>query len=83
MSDEPWTFISIDLGTAEMSREEMWPDGDAPENPTAEDVADVIRRCGGLRSVVSDWDLLYDARVTVRSNPGGGAETSMTTLTIR
>jgi hypothetical protein len=37
--------------------DEIWPDGDAPENPTAEDVEVVIQQAGGLRRVLRDWDL--------------------------
>jgi hypothetical protein len=37
--------------------DEIWPDGDAPENPTAEDVIKVIKACGGAARVIRDWDL--------------------------
>lgn len=35
-----------------LSIEEIWPDGDAPENPTAEDARDVFL------SICSDYDIL-------------------------
>ena len=37
--------------------EQIWPDGDAPENPTAQDVAKVVEDCGGVLAVFADWDL--------------------------
>lgn len=40
--------------------DEIWPDGDAPENPTREDVIAVIKQCGGPKNVIPDWDLNYD-----------------------
>lgn len=42
---------------------EVWPDGDAPENPTGEDVANVMRKHGGFHGVVSDWSLLDSLEV--------------------
>ncbi len=44
---------------------EIWPDGDAPENPTAADVAKVIEQCGGLRRVLRDWDLDQNLTLTI------------------
>lgn len=40
--------------------EDIWPDGDAPANPTAEDVRRVIMECGGILRVMRDWDLVTD-----------------------
>ena len=36
---------------------EIWPDGDAPENPTVDDVIEVIRTCGGVSDVLRNWNL--------------------------
>ena len=36
---------------------EIWPDKDGPSDPTAADVLEVIEQCGGIRRVISDWDL--------------------------
>lgn len=41
----------------EFSADELWPDGDAPENPTVKDVEVLINQCGGLRQVIHDWDM--------------------------
>ena len=53
--------IDIDV---DLSIEEIWPDGDAPENPTVGDVKrafyggkDKIRR-GDVRRALDDWNLL-------------------------
>ena len=40
-----------------LSENDIWPDGDAPENPTAEQVAALIRKEGGFPSVLVDWNL--------------------------
>lgn len=36
---------------------DIWPDGDAPENPTAEQVTTLIQKEGGFPKVISDWNL--------------------------
>lgn len=64
-------FIDIDSPTIELGIENIWPDGDAPENPTAEDVAAVMEKCGGRRRVMDDWGLDIDLRLSV-SEPGRG-----------
>lgn len=42
----------------ELTVEDIWPDGDAPENPTPEDVKKVIKEAGGIVTILRDWDLL-------------------------
>lgn len=49
----------VDFGHVELSVSDVWPDGDAPENPTAADVAAVMDRYGAWR-VINDWCLLPD-----------------------
>lgn len=44
-------------GSVVLSADDIWPDGDAPENPTAADVAKLIQRDGGLDRVLIDWSL--------------------------
>lgn len=41
-----------------LDTEDIWPDGDAPENPTAEDVRRVIMECGGIVRVMREWELV-------------------------
>lgn len=36
---------------------DLWPDDDAPENPTAEDVRALIEAGGGILQVTKDWNL--------------------------
>lgn len=60
--------ISLDV-------DQIWPDGDAPENPTVDDVLAVIKACGGKRRVIQDWDLDDDLDLTVSD-----AKTSKTVL---
>lgn len=43
--------------------EELWPDGDAPENPTAEDVQLLIEDCGGAEMIIRDWNLEVEVDV--------------------
>lgn len=35
----------------------LWPDGDAPENPTVEDVLALIENEGGFLAAVREWGL--------------------------
>ncbi len=71
MSTTLQAHVSIDvLGFNELTVEQVWPDGDAPDNPTADDVAAVIKQCGGLRRVLDDWNLDRYLVITVsRPNP--------------
>lgn len=40
-----------------LTEEEIWPDGDAPENPTDADVIDAMMDYGSASSVIRDWAL--------------------------
>lgn len=73
MSDELIFTIHIETDM-ELTVDEIWPDGDAPKNPTAEDVAEAMERTNdGLRTnkrrVLDDWCLLDDLEVDV-TGPG-------------
>lgn len=37
--------------------EEIWPDGDAPKRPTADDVRQIISSYGGGRAILESWCL--------------------------
>lgn len=52
-------------GWVTLDEKDVWPDGDAPEEPTAEDVKAVMERCGMKSTVLREWDLLQDIEVTV------------------
>jgi hypothetical protein len=40
-----------------LSESEIWPDGDGPEHPTAEDVCALIEACGGIAAVIREWNM--------------------------
>jgi len=48
--------ISYEMETV-LDVESMWPDGDAPENPTVEDVKRLINKHGGIYRVLDTWNL--------------------------
>lgn len=55
--------ITIEID-AVLDVSQLWPDGDAPENPTAADVRRLVDDCGGVK-IIRDWDLDDDAFITV------------------
>lgn len=48
-----------------MTVDEIWPDGDAPENPTTEDVLERMATYGSLFRLIREWSLDADLDVTV------------------
>lgn len=48
-----------------LSLAEIWPDGDAPNEPTADDVKAAMEKCGPKQRVLDDWMLLDDLDVDV------------------
>jgi hypothetical protein len=62
---EPNTGFSVDLGSAYLTVEDVWPDGDAPEHPTAQGVVEQMRRTSpSVYTIVSEWGLLDGIEVT-------------------
>ena len=58
----------IDLhGSWDLAVEDIWPDGDAPENPTAEMVAQRMRDYGPMMFTLREW-CLEPQEVTVYGN---------------
>ena len=49
----------------DLSIDELWPDGDAPDDPAEEDVEDLIEACGGWGRVLVDWNLDESAETAV------------------
>lgn len=47
--------------------DQLWPDGDAPENPTADDVLLLIEDCGGAEMIIRDWN--FEPEVDVYELP--------------
>ncbi len=43
----------------------LWPDGDAPETPTIEDVQELIESCGDT-DIIKDWGLEPNCNILVR-----------------
>ena len=59
-------YFCIHIETdVELCTSDIWPDGDAPENPTTLDVAKAMEECGNKRTVLDDWGLTYGLEVTV------------------
>jgi len=48
--------ICIDA-SFDLDIDEIWPDGDAPENPTAADVVKLIEQCGNISNFINEWNL--------------------------
>lgn len=54
----PKTYFSVQVYSSdELSVSEIWPDGNAPENPTAEDVMAEIRKSGSISCFISGWNV--------------------------
>jgi hypothetical protein len=63
-------FIGVEVDN-DLSVTDVWPDGDAPENPTADDVAALLEK-GGLKRNLEDWSLMDGAVVTISVHDGHG-----------
>lgn len=63
------TFTFEVSATMEVDADEIWVDGDGPEDPTLEDVLEEIKKCGGAQSVIYDWNLTEDLDLTVEGLP--------------
>lgn len=44
-------------GSETLTTVDIWPDGDAPENPTVDDVIDKMSKSRSLRGLALDWNL--------------------------
>lgn len=40
-----------------LTTEQIWPDGDAPIDATAEDVVTRIENLGGMKKIIDEWEL--------------------------
>lgn len=69
--DDVMFTIDFDVSVT-LDREQIWPDGDAPENPTVEDVYEAMTGerkhpdAYDMYKIVGDWDLYSSAFVSVR-----------------
>lgn len=57
--------ISIEGGDFALSVDDVWPDGDAPADPTPLDVARAMARSGTVSSVLCEWGFLDDITIDV------------------
>jgi hypothetical protein len=58
-------LIDVTTGTMELSVADIWPDGGAPEDPTAADVVATMREYGTVKRVVDEWWLDGDLTISV------------------
>lgn len=67
--------ISIEVhveSCANLTINEIWPDGDQPETVTADAIRRIMEAEGSRRQVIEDWLIVQDGDVTVtvtRRNP--------------
>lgn len=67
----------ISFPEVELSLREIWPDGDAPENPTAEDVIEAMRGSDGVghpMTVSSGWRLIDTLYIREHDDTDGEQE---------
>jgi len=57
-------YLYID-GSAVVSVKDLWPDGDAPEQPTEDDIRDALSEFS-IEDLIQRWvpDLTYDVSVS-------------------
>jgi hypothetical protein len=62
---KPKIFYVNLTGDYSLTIEDIWPDGDAPENPTAEDVIKAMKETSGssVSRLMGDWG--FEVEVTV------------------
>ena len=59
------TFEFTVTGFTVLEVSEIWPDGDAPEDPTVEDVLAMISKFGGSENFISECGLANGLTLTV------------------
>ena len=57
-------------GCLTLSLDDIWPDGNAPEHPTAQDVIEVMKASGSKTQMMQEWSLDDDLVVGVCSEDG-------------
>ena len=58
-------------GSVNMGERELWPDGDAPENWTLQDVVKLIVKDGGKFRILRDWNLTDALELNIRDQSDG------------
>lgn len=71
MSGKFLVTISIPI-EIDFQRNELFVDPNPPENPTLDDVLALIKKDGGPRHILDDWNMMDDflMDVTVRTDAG-------------
>lgn len=73
MSDDERVTISITVeALSDLKIADVWPDGDAPNEVTADAVRELMESSGHAQRVLDDWGLLNNLDVTIvvsRPNP--------------
>jgi hypothetical protein len=65
MKDFTFSLVLEDALTID----DIWPDGDAPENPTAADVMKQLRKDGGnALEALLEWNMEDEAELTILNN---------------
>lgn len=71
MSERKHPGFSIGLSCdVVLSIADLWPDGNAPANPTVSDVAALVMKEGGLRHIIRAWDLDRETEMTITGPEG-------------
>lgn len=68
------TFRITFSGSFSMTKEEIWPDGDAPAYPKSKDVIEKMRNSGNKSKLLDDWNLENDLDITVVDEKGNSEE---------
>lgn len=64
-------YVSLS-GCADIPVRDIWPDGDAPANPTVEDVIALMLKSGSLSRLIDDWNLEVEVVEVEDMTNGGG-----------
>lgn len=64
--DDDKTFTIEVYARVELGIKEIWPDGGAPEDPTVDDVVEVVRKFGPAYSFIRDWSIRPTVSVNER-----------------
>jgi len=59
-------LVDVNSPTIELGLDQIWPDGDAPENPTAADVIAQMQQEGSVRDCIFEWSLHEFMSIAVR-----------------
>jgi len=57
-------------GSFELDEDEIWPDGDAPPQPTAADVIKAMKQCGSKAGLIDEWSFADDLIIGICTADG-------------